>query len=1123
VLFKRIKRPVAATVLVTFLSLVLQPLAVLAQDRPQTPAAKRQTESGEERFSRTLSEIHEILKYVAPRSSSGERQLRAIGPNVSIETEAPKPLPGVNVADKVKLLRAKAEELASLEAHVRAGFEATGRQLREGAFPAEILARHEEAVRSYEARSAEFWLLMSGVERAASGTALQAALGHLETFMAKYPNQRAHSPTDPANLPWGGARAVGREPRTTPAQFKSSALFGAPLMVAQAGSLSGIGLPSATPPAAPVAADLSETEEVQLTQAVRDLAGSLGNNPVRIYNWVRNNIRFVPTYGSIQGSAVTLQTRRGNAFDTASLLIALLRAANVPARYVYGTVQAPAAKVMNWVGGASVPQAAVGLMADGGIPVVGVRQGGQLSLIRFEHVWVEAYVDYVPSRGAVNRNPDSWVPLDASFKQYQYTAPLDIGTGAPFAADQLVSAVQQGTIVNETEGWVQNLDQAAVEQALAAHRAQVTGYVFSQKPNATVADVIGDQAIVQEDRPILLGTLPYALLATGAKFQALPDGLRHKLSLKLYTSELERADDSPALSYSASIPALAGKRLSFTYRPAAAADQAVLDAAHAARNGSFAAYLVRFTPTVKLEDAVVASGGSYATGQAHSLVVSVIGPWGERPRNYSVTAGDFWVMGLNPAGVTREMYLARTQQHDLTRADPPQTEEIFHQIALGWWGEKYALNDVFGATHEVIQYQMPSHALAGSPLSLRFQFGIARSASYKSRVLDAKEDTLVAGHRAAATEHSRRFLKAAGQAGSHLEAGIFDQSFLMPPGQSMSAMTALKAAMDGGQRIYTITQANEFALGHIQTHPDDLQDMRNAVAAGLTVTTSQSDVAAAGGFTGLGYILEDPLTGAAAYLISGGRNGGNSPAPTDSVFPLPEVPANGAAALLINMSARSAGAELVTTAAAGARAGAAVGGIVIGGGLGGFLAILGLLLLILLLLYLIVTAIDTLYPPTTERVRHYTRAFDSFRRNPDGSHKDPTDPPRDIIQIESYLIGGILKASPDTATFGPGVYFGDRTDSLPGVGSQILFSCPPTSPQAQAVVTGYALNPQGETATERVSAWIDITFTRENWPPRQRFTNANNLSEIVVRMPYFFYIRGASYFGVTHDETCGLF
>jgi transglutaminase-like putative cysteine protease len=51
---------------------------------------------------------------------------------------------------------------------------------------------------------------------------------------------------------------------------------------------------------------------------------ALEEDPVKIYNWVRNTIEFIPSYGSIQGADYTLQHGKGNAFDTASLLIALL-------------------------------------------------------------------------------------------------------------------------------------------------------------------------------------------------------------------------------------------------------------------------------------------------------------------------------------------------------------------------------------------------------------------------------------------------------------------------------------------------------------------------------------------------------------------------------------------------------------------------------------------------------------------------------------------------------------------------------------------------------------------------------------------------------------------------------
>src|SRR5690606_23967180 len=65
------------------------------------------------------------------------------------------------------------------------------------------------------------------------------------------------------------------------------------------------------------------------------------------------------------------------AFDTASLLVALLRAANVPARYAFGTVRMPAASVMNWVGNVQVPEAAGNLLGQGGVPSKMLVSGGR--------------------------------------------------------------------------------------------------------------------------------------------------------------------------------------------------------------------------------------------------------------------------------------------------------------------------------------------------------------------------------------------------------------------------------------------------------------------------------------------------------------------------------------------------------------------------------------------------------------------------------------------------------------------------------------------------------------------------------------------------------------------------
>jgi len=57
---------------------------------------------------------------------------------------------------------------------------------------------------------------------------------------------------------------------------------------------------------------------------------------VAIFNWVRNKVGYKFYYNTRKGAVGTLNARSGNCVDTAHLLIALERAAGVPARYVHG-------------------------------------------------------------------------------------------------------------------------------------------------------------------------------------------------------------------------------------------------------------------------------------------------------------------------------------------------------------------------------------------------------------------------------------------------------------------------------------------------------------------------------------------------------------------------------------------------------------------------------------------------------------------------------------------------------------------------------------------------------------------------------------------------------------------
>ena len=58
------------------------------------------------------------------------------------------------------------------------------------------------------------------------------------------------------------------------------------------------------------------------------------------------------TIADIEAAAqadLTLGAKRGNAMDISSLLIALLRASKVPARYVHGTIDVESERLKNWM------------------------------------------------------------------------------------------------------------------------------------------------------------------------------------------------------------------------------------------------------------------------------------------------------------------------------------------------------------------------------------------------------------------------------------------------------------------------------------------------------------------------------------------------------------------------------------------------------------------------------------------------------------------------------------------------------------------------------------------------------------------------------------------------------
>ena len=176
-------------------------------------------------------------------------------------------------------------------------------------------------------------------------------------------------------------------------------------------------------------ADLADDGlDVQLTPEIHEKAEALDYSPIQIYEFVANEITFEPYYGALKGAHATLLSEAGGSTDQASLLIALLRASNIPARYVRGDIEADIgssseveSRVAKWLQAESLLVAG-NRLARYGNPSAAYAPN---SFLRFAHVWVEACVPYAHYQGAaIDQAGNRWVPLDPSYEVRRYTKAL---------------------------------------------------------------------------------------------------------------------------------------------------------------------------------------------------------------------------------------------------------------------------------------------------------------------------------------------------------------------------------------------------------------------------------------------------------------------------------------------------------------------------------------------------------------------------------------------------------------------------------------------------------------------------------------------------------------------------
>lgn len=501
-------------------------------------------------------------------------------------------------------------------------------------------ANAQDLLASTQQRVARIVQALQAVQTAQGAGALSAALANANQLVdALFSSPQRQLSQVPLALSPNWKLQPGQQPLPQSASQANPAyhlaqLQNRPVLYAFLGSLLVAEAP-ATPAEASTcsytAADLAETEEVQLTTEIRALAQSLKYSPVQIYQWVYDNIKFEPYYGSLKGATGTLYAKAGGATDQASLLIALLRASNIPARYVKGQVAVvddsaqdnPSGRAARWLGAKSYA-GAVSILAAGRNPTAqryiinNVTRG-----ISMVHVWAEACVPYGHYRGArVDATGTRWLALDASFKDRSYRAGITTGVSFDYGT------TGTGYLAKRSNDLPQEVYARSV---LAKAQTMAPNYA-----NNSLVDVAAAWTQNPRRMDILPATLPYSVLsflawdrASGpAEVANLPDGHRYK-----YTVTAKDAGGAQLATATLSMPANILSRVTLSYQGLDAAHQKALTTWQA--GNAVPPATIKVVPVIKVEGANVAVVGTTAVAlntQTNGLVMAItLGDLGQQP------------------------------------------------------------------------------------------------------------------------------------------------------------------------------------------------------------------------------------------------------------------------------------------------------------------------------------------------------------------------------------------------------------------------------------------------------------------------------------------------------------
>lgn len=591
--------------------------------------------------------------------------------------------------------------------------------------------------------------------------------------------------------------------------------------------------------------DLDSTPETEISEAVALLAESLNWSPVKIYEWVKNNIKTEWYWGSMKGAEETLAQKSGNDFDQASLLIALLRASGYPSRYVQGVIGffPDIERAKNLTGVKDSDELAV-FFQKAGVPYEAVSDEGQAINYQIEHIWVETLVPWTNYKGVPIENAGkSWIALDTSVKVFDFTetSPLDLPDASVFTG--LRDKYLAGRYPETPLAFLQSEISAAL---------QGTG--------STYDELLLKRGSGQEVMNVLPAGLQFKTIAITNEFVMAPDELKHKVRFHAVDEE-----GSMIFEDTVNVSEISNAEVALVYEPVTIEDQELINSYYCMENTP--SYLIRVRPVLEIDDRRVMVGqAGFAPGETFSLTLELISPSGTVSVTNSHTVGSMSVIGIVAGNAVF---------HEVPEDIEKDLRYVLHGSVAGYvhnWNE--AEIELASLLRTSLIRPVPTIVTMGGMVEVEWLLGVPHGTTWKGAFVDAdlRAVEITGGFDFGSDADSQKlFVCLSSLQGSVLEGQILNDTFDVG---GVSTASAIQWANDNGITIETIDAGNlDIKLSEL-TLPDYIEtDIQNAVDVGCTVTIPGQSLTIED-WTGYAYIKENAGTGESGWMLSGMIAGG---------------------------------------------------------------------------------------------------------------------------------------------------------------------------------------------------------------------------------------------------------